>query len=113
VTAGTLTTGGNLTLKSNTFGTARIGSYAGTITGAVNIERYIPGQRGYRLLGQPYTTDLTIATLGNYFDITGLTAGNIGSCTSTNPSIYTYTPGGSPAYVGLTTSTGAFPAAAA
>jgi len=111
-TGATLTAGGNLTILSDVNGTARIGTVSGTISGNVNIQRYVPGQRGYRLIGHPYTTDQDIATLGAYFDITGLTAGNIGSCSSTVPSIYSYTPGSSPAYAGITaTGSGTFPAA--
>jgi len=37
----TLTTGGNLTLKSDANGTARIGTSAGTISGNATVERYI------------------------------------------------------------------------
>ncbi|MDR3681863.1 MAG: T9SS type A sorting domain-containing protein [Flavipsychrobacter sp.] len=116
-TGATLTTGGNLTLLSDINGTARIAALSGTVSGAVNIQRYIPAQRGYRLIGHPYTAgnEPTIATLGNYFDVTGLSGGNIGPaathCPSTNPSTYTYTPGTSPAYVGITSSSTAIPAA--
>jgi len=116
-TGATLTTGGNLTLLSDINGTARIAALSGTVSGAVHIQRYIPAQRGYRLIGHPYTSgnEPTIATLGNYFDVTGLTGGNIGPatshCPSTNPSTYTYTPGTSPAYVGITSSSTTIPAA--
>ncbi len=113
VTAGTFTTSGELNLLSSTAGTARIAAGSGTIAGTVNIQCYVPGQRGYRLLGHPYSTDQDVATLGTYFDITGLTAGNIGGCAGTVPSIYSYTPGASPAYAGITaTGTGTYPAAA-
>ncbi len=81
---------------------ARIGTMNGTITGKVVIETQLNGQRGYRLLGHPYTSSQNISALGSFFDITGLTAGNIGPCTSNNPSIYNYTPGTTPAYVGVT-----------
>lgn len=53
----TLTTGGNLTIKSDANGTASIGNSAGTISGDVTVERWIPqrgasanGGRAYRLL---------------------------------------------------------------
>jgi hypothetical protein len=50
----TLTTGDNLTLKSNASGTASIGSLAsGTITGNVTVERYLPARRAWRLLTAP------------------------------------------------------------
>lgn len=48
----TLTTGGNLTIKSNATGTARVGISAGTISGDVTVERYIANpQRAWHLLG--------------------------------------------------------------
>ena len=50
----TLTTGGFLTLKSNVSGTASIGSLAaGTISGSVTVERYLPARRAWRLLTAP------------------------------------------------------------
>jgi hypothetical protein len=54
-TAGTLTTNGNLTLKSDATGTASIGNSAGTISGNVTVERYIPSsaRRRYVLVGSP------------------------------------------------------------
>ncbi|MDR3681762.1 MAG: T9SS type A sorting domain-containing protein [Flavipsychrobacter sp.] len=94
----TLTTNDSLVLMSG----ARIGTMNGTITGKVVIETQLNAQRGYRLLGLPYTSSQNIATLGSFFDITGLTTGNIGPCTSNNPSIYNYTPGTTPAYIGVT-----------
>ena len=53
----TLTTGGNLTIKSDGNGTARIGNSAGTISGLVTVERYIPQNptRAWRLLAVPTT----------------------------------------------------------
>ncbi|HMO63438.1 MAG TPA: hypothetical protein PKC39_15580, partial [Ferruginibacter sp.] len=41
----TLITGGHLTLKSNAGGTAAVGPSAGTISGNVTVERYIPASR--------------------------------------------------------------------
>ena len=51
----TLTTGGNLTIKSDASGTARVGNSAGSISGAVTVERYIPanGNRAWRSLAVP------------------------------------------------------------
>ncbi len=49
----TLTTGGNLTLKSDANGTASIGTSAGAISGDVTVERYIPAKRAWRLLTIP------------------------------------------------------------
>ena len=53
----TLTTGGNLIIKSNATGTARIGTSSGTISGNVVVERYLPAtRRAYRFLASPVTT---------------------------------------------------------
>ena len=53
----TLTTGGNLIIKSNATGTARIGTSSGTISGNVVVERYLPAtRRAYRFLAAPVTT---------------------------------------------------------
>jgi hypothetical protein len=53
----TLTTGGNLIIKSNADGTARIGTSAGSISGNVVVERYLPAtRRAYRFLAAPVTT---------------------------------------------------------
>ena len=63
----TLASGGNLTIKSNEFGTARVGNSAGTITGNVTVERFIPqrgasatGGRAYRLMASTVNTTGTI-----------------------------------------------------
>ena len=57
----TLNSGGNLTLRSDANGTARVGQSTGIITGNVNIERYIPANttRAWRLLSVPVTTNQT------------------------------------------------------
>jgi hypothetical protein len=53
----TLTTAGNLIIKSNATGTARIGTSSGTISGNVVVERYLPAtRRAYRFLAAPVTT---------------------------------------------------------
>jgi len=105
----TLTTNDSLVLLPG----ARIGTVAGAISGNVVIETKLNGQRGYRFLGHPFTTGQDITMLGNFFDITGITAGNIGICNTRNPSLYSYTPGPAPTYTGITaTGTGTFPAAA-
>jgi hypothetical protein len=53
----TLTTAGNLIIKSNADGTARIGTSSGTISGNVVVERYLPAtRRAYRFLAAPVTT---------------------------------------------------------
>ena len=53
----TLNAAGNLIIKSNTTGTARIGTSSGTISGNVVVERYLPAtRRAYRFLASPVTT---------------------------------------------------------
>ncbi len=49
----TLTTGGLLTLSSNATNTARVANSAGSISGNVTVERYIPAKRAWRLLTSP------------------------------------------------------------
>jgi hypothetical protein len=58
----TLTTGGNLTLKSDDNGTARVGISTGTITGNVSVERNIKnaGHRAWHLLSANTTGSQTI-----------------------------------------------------
>lgn len=54
-TAGTFTTGNQLTLKSNAATTAIIAPVTGTISGQMTIERYLPSKRAYRFITS--TTD--------------------------------------------------------
>jgi hypothetical protein len=49
-----LSTNNDLTLLSDANGTARVGVSAGTISGNVTVERYIPAHRGWRLLTAPF-----------------------------------------------------------
>jgi hypothetical protein len=49
-----LSTNNELTLLSDANGTARVGVSAGTISGNVTVERYIPAHRGWRLLTAPF-----------------------------------------------------------
>ena len=59
--AGTLTTFGHLTLKSDPAGTARVAEGSGTyILGNVNVERYVPAKRSWRLMTAPLTNSNTI-----------------------------------------------------
>jgi hypothetical protein len=67
----TLNTGGFLTLKSDASGTASIGNSAGTISGNINVERYISGSgRKWRFLSTPVVGQ-TLANWGSQFYITG------------------------------------------
>ena len=54
-TGAILNTGGNLVLKSDASGTARISSSSGSINGDVTVERFIPARRSWRLLTAPFT----------------------------------------------------------
>jgi len=56
----TLTTGGNLVLKSDINGTARIAQSAGSISGNVTVERYISAKtaRKYSYIGSPVTANI-------------------------------------------------------
>ena len=51
---GSLNSGGYLTLKSNSKGTARLGVSGDSIRGDVTIERYIPPRRAWRALCLPF-----------------------------------------------------------
>jgi hypothetical protein len=56
---GVLDAAGDLTLKSDTRGDARVGISAGTITGKVTVERYIQARRAWRFVSVPFnSTDL-------------------------------------------------------
>jgi len=80
-TSGTLTTNNNVTLKSNASGTATVmaGSVSGGyLNGQVNIERYIPARRAWRLISFPVTS--TAAPTIN----TALQEG-VGGTASSNP----------------------------
>jgi hypothetical protein len=94
VTAGTLESGGNITLKSNANGTAQVAAIGsgGSITGNVTVERFIPsGKRAFRLLSPAVTTTTFIS--GNWQQQTHITGGASGGFDATetnNPSMYTY-----------------------
>jgi subtilisin-like proprotein convertase family protein len=112
VTAGsgtTLTTGGFLTLKSDASGTARIAQSAGTISGNVTQERFVPGKavRKWSFLASPVTQSLASAwqqqihitgpgtggTMCNNYTISGTMTPHSNGFDVTqlqNPSFYTY-----------------------
>ncbi|TWJ00095.1 hypothetical protein JN11_02510 [Mucilaginibacter frigoritolerans] len=101
--ANTLQTGGILTLNSASTGSASVAAIPATssITGTVNVQRYISGgsnsYRGYRFLSSPiYTASsgtnfyYSLAYLANFAPITG-TSGTAGGLTKAgNPSMYLY-----------------------
>jgi len=94
VTAGTLESGGNITLKSNANSTAQVAAIGsgGSITGNVSVERFIPsGKRAFRLLSPAVTTTTFIS--GNWQQQTHITGGASGGFDVTetnNPSMFTY-----------------------
>ena len=71
----TIAASGSLTLKSDVSGTASIANSAGTITGNVTIERYIPGARKFRLMAHPFTSAQNLSVITDDMDITGNTTG--------------------------------------
>ncbi len=93
--SGTLNTGGFLTFKSDANGTASLGNSAGTITGNVTVERFIPsGKRAFRLLSPAVTTSNNISQ--NWQTATHITGG-LGTAglgfdvtETNNPSMFTY-----------------------
>ncbi|QBN20407.1 T9SS type A sorting domain-containing protein [Flavobacterium nackdongense] len=94
LTAGTLTTGGFLTLKSNATKTAVVGVVTGNISGNATTERYIPaGQRAYRFLSSPVTTTTFIDTnwqAGTHITGAGGATNGFDATTGNNPSMFTY-----------------------
>ena len=73
----TLTTGGFLTLKSDAAGTACVGTSAGTISGNVNVERYVSGRgRKWRFFSSP-VSGASIANWMNQFYVTGPGTGTV------------------------------------
>lgn len=89
----TLTTGGLLTLTSDATNTGRIGTSAGTISGNVTVQRYIPGsRRAYRFFSHPFTAAQGLSALTDDIDITGSGGSTNGFTTtgSNNPSAYWY-----------------------
>ncbi|MEB3150831.1 MAG: T9SS type A sorting domain-containing protein [Sphaerospermopsis sp.] len=87
----TLATGGNLTLKSDASGTASIGNSAGTITGNVTVETFIPGgKRAYRLLGHPFSGTIALSTLIDNIHITGANGGGFDATSTNNPSAFSF-----------------------
>jgi hypothetical protein len=100
--AGTLTTGGNLTLKSTTNGTATVvGGTNSSISGNVTVERFLPWQsannNGFRFVGHPFSAAPVINT------VTGLpTASN---------TLIGYNETGTGAYVEIANRAGTWPLA--
>jgi hypothetical protein len=103
LTDGIFTTGGHLTLKSNSSGTAIVNPLGSTasISGNVTTEQYIPAKRAYRLISPTVTTSTSIyqnwqenggSTGGLGTHITGSTTGANGfdQTLTGNASLYTF-----------------------
>jgi hypothetical protein len=93
-TAGTLAAAGYITLQSNHTATAYATSGAATISG-LNIQHYLTSnQRGWRLIGSPFTTGVTLANLAtaSNIDITYGSVGANGYGGTSAPSAETYVP---------------------
>ncbi len=101
--ATTLQSGGILTLNSASTGSATVGAIPSTssITGNVNVQRYISGgsnaYRGYRLLSTPVYTASVLLThyyslsyLTSYAPVTGTLGTSGGMTKGGNPTIYLY-----------------------
>ncbi len=68
----TLTTNDKLTLSNDATNTGRIGNSAGSISGNVTVQRYIPGgRRAFRFLGHPFTTAQAMSSLTDDIFVTG------------------------------------------
>lgn len=101
---GSLTTGGNLTLKSDANGSAVIAEGSGSgsyISGNVVVERYIPAQRAYRLISPSVTTTGSIRAnwqenggtasgLGTHISGSGGATNGFDATGTNNPSLFTY-----------------------
>jgi predicted esterase/chitodextrinase len=95
VNNGILNASGNITLKSSATANASIQQIvSGSITGNVNVERYMSPKRVYRYLSSP-VAGAKVADWQNYFPITGGFIGGTG-----NASFFYYT---EPAYVAYPT----------
>ncbi len=70
-TSGSLTTNGKVTLKSTASKTALIQEGSGTLSGRINMERYIGGANGYHHISSPVTNN-TVGNWGKYFSIVGV-----------------------------------------
>lgn len=82
----TLTTGGNLTLRSDANGTARVGNSAGTISGDVAVERFIPTHRAWTFVTAPLRSTGSIWSNWQNNGVPSSTRGvNIWGPTGTNP----------------------------
>ncbi len=102
-----LSTGGKLRLTSNASNTGRIGPLAGSITGDVTVEAYIPGRRAFRFMAHPFNDSIALTQLLDDIDITGQGGQNNGftASASTNPSAFSWEINGTGAWAPYTSPT--------
>ena len=111
----TLTTNNLLVLTSDATNTGSIGQSAGTISGNVGVQRYMPGKRCFRFYGHPFSDSIALSQLTDSIDITGAGGSTNGFTTTTtnNPSAFwfdetladTSTTGTNPGWVPFTSAT--------
>jgi sugar lactone lactonase YvrE len=103
-TGSSLNAGGFLTLNSDVNGCASVARIpaGSSITGTVNVQRYISGERGYRLLSSPVYAG---SQNGNYIYSLNYLSGNLyltgsgaGFTATGNPTLYLYDEGFVPQY---------------
>ena len=99
----TLAAGGFLTLNSDATGSASVAPIlTGTpISGTVNVQRYVSGARGYRLLSSPVhanTTGTNIYSINYLANSLYLTGSGSGFTATGNPTLYLYDEGFVPQY---------------
>ena len=99
--SGDLTADGKLTFKSDDNNTAQLDEFAGTLTGDVTVERYIPAKRAFRLLSTSVTTTSSILrnwqenretpiNLGTHITGTGGVSNGFDPTTTNNSSMFTF-----------------------
>ncbi|MBS1687811.1 MAG: T9SS type A sorting domain-containing protein [Bacteroidetes bacterium] len=111
----TLATNNLLVLTSDATNTGSIGQSAGTISGNVGVQRYIPGKRCFRFFGHPFTDSMALSQLTDSIDITGAGGSTNGFTTTptNNPSAFWFDPtladtsttGTNPGWVAFTSAT--------
>ena len=87
---GTFNTNNSCLLQSDNTGTASIGISTGTINGNASVEKFIPAQRAYRLLGHPFNNNIALSSLLNSVDISGAAGNGFTNNAGTNPSAFSF-----------------------
>ena len=93
LTIGTFTSRDKLMLVGDATGCGTIGDVTSlsTISGNVIISNYnLTAQRGYRMMGHPFTGNIPLSSLLPYIDISGASGFTAGA--NTNPSAYYFNP---------------------